>query len=127
MGTLNLGIKYSQALLMLAQMAWFLLRAEVKVLYLLSPLLLLSSCPQEAYCAYTIILMALMWCTESLPLAVTGLFPIVLFPLMGIMDASEVSTPVHRRKGYREGVGGSYLEPWNQGHHFTELWKKTAS
>ncbi|XP_041521023.1 solute carrier family 13 member 2 [Microtus oregoni] len=45
---------------------------------------------KEAYCAYAIILMALMWCTESLPLAVTGLFPIVLFPLMGIMDASEV-------------------------------------
>lgn len=31
MGTLNLGIKYSQALLMLAQMAWFLLRAEGEV------------------------------------------------------------------------------------------------
>ncbi|KAK7830051.1 hypothetical protein U0070_003506 [Myodes glareolus] len=44
----------------------------------------------EAYCAYTIILMALMWCTEALPLAITALFPIVLFPLMGIMDASEV-------------------------------------
>ncbi|CAO2644383.1 Solute carrier family 13 member 2 [Lemmus lemmus] len=34
--------------------------------------------------------MALLWCTEALPLAVTALFPIVLFPLMGIMDASEV-------------------------------------
>ncbi|XP_028615239.1 solute carrier family 13 member 2 isoform X2 [Grammomys surdaster] len=44
---------------------------------------------KEAYCAYTIILMALLWCTEALPLAVTALLPIVLFPLMGIMDASE--------------------------------------
>lgn len=34
--------------------------------------------------------MALFWCTEALPLAVTALFPIVLYPLMGIMDASEV-------------------------------------
>ncbi|EDM05354.1 solute carrier family 13 (sodium-dependent dicarboxylate transporter), member 2, isoform CRA_b [Rattus norvegicus] len=37
---------------------------------------------KEAYCAYSIILMALLWCTEALPLAVTALFPIVLFPLM---------------------------------------------
>ncbi|XP_028691968.2 solute carrier family 13 member 2 isoform X3 [Macaca mulatta] len=35
--------------------------------------------------------MALFWCTEALPLAVTALFPIILFPMMGIMDASEVS------------------------------------
>ncbi|XP_006891137.1 PREDICTED: solute carrier family 13 member 2 [Elephantulus edwardii] len=47
---------------------------------------------KEAYCAYVIILMALFWCTEVLPLAVTALLPIVLFPMMGIMDASEVST-----------------------------------
>ncbi|XP_064438257.1 solute carrier family 13 member 2 isoform X1 [Mirounga angustirostris] len=45
---------------------------------------------REAYCAYSIILMALFWCTEALPLAVTALFPIVLYPMMGIMDASEI-------------------------------------
>ncbi|XP_006165502.1 solute carrier family 13 member 2 [Tupaia chinensis] len=45
---------------------------------------------KEAYCAYAIILMALYWCTEALPLAVTALFPLILFPMMGIMDASEV-------------------------------------
>ncbi|XP_045629229.1 solute carrier family 13 member 2 [Ursus americanus] len=45
---------------------------------------------KESYCAYSIILMALFWCTEALPLAVTALFPIVLYPMMGIMDASEV-------------------------------------
>uniref|UniRef100_A0A8C0KCY0 Solute carrier family 13 member 2 n=1 Tax=Canis lupus dingo TaxID=286419 RepID=A0A8C0KCY0_CANLU len=44
----------------------------------------------EAYCAYSIILMALFWCTEALPLPVTALFPIILYPMMGIMDASEV-------------------------------------
>ncbi|XP_004857043.1 solute carrier family 13 member 2 isoform X1 [Heterocephalus glaber] len=47
---------------------------------------------KEAYCAYAIILMALFWCTEALPLAVTAFFPLFLFPLMGIMEASEVST-----------------------------------
>ncbi|XP_068187387.1 solute carrier family 13 member 2-like [Antennarius striatus] len=35
--------------------------------------------------------MALFWCTECLPLAVTGLLPIILFPMMGIMKAEEVS------------------------------------
>uniref|UniRef100_A0A2K5DR12 Solute carrier family 13 member 2 n=1 Tax=Aotus nancymaae TaxID=37293 RepID=A0A2K5DR12_AOTNA len=35
--------------------------------------------------------MALFWCTEALPLAVTALFPLVLFPMMGIVDASEVA------------------------------------
>uniref|UniRef100_J3QR70 Solute carrier family 13 member 2 n=1 Tax=Homo sapiens TaxID=9606 RepID=J3QR70_HUMAN len=34
--------------------------------------------------------MALFWCTEALPLAVTALFPLILFPMMGIVDASEI-------------------------------------
>ncbi|CAI9614797.1 unnamed protein product [Staurois parvus] len=35
--------------------------------------------------------MALFWCTEALPLAVTALFPVVLFPMMGIMDSTACS------------------------------------
>ncbi|XP_008307355.1 solute carrier family 13 member 2 isoform X2 [Cynoglossus semilaevis] len=34
--------------------------------------------------------MALYWCTECIPLAVTALLPVILFPMMGIMEASEV-------------------------------------
>ncbi|KAM9218351.1 solute carrier family 13 member 2 [Leptosomus discolor] len=34
--------------------------------------------------------MALFWCTEALPLAVTGLFPALLFPLMNITDSTTV-------------------------------------
>lgn len=45
---------------------------------------------QEASCGYVIVLMALFWCTEALPLAVTALFPVVLFPMMGIMDSTAV-------------------------------------
>nr|XP_009663861.1 PREDICTED: solute carrier family 13 member 2 [Struthio camelus australis] len=60
----------------------------------LTPLLLLPlplAVPtQEARCAYVIILMALFWCTEALPLAVTAFFPVVLFPLMNIMDSTAV-------------------------------------
>ncbi|NXC51219.1 S13A2 protein, partial [Penelope pileata] len=43
-----------------------------------------------AQCGYVIILMALLWCTEALPLAVTALLPVLLFPLMNIMDSTTV-------------------------------------
>uniref|UniRef100_A0ACB8ED83 Uncharacterized protein n=1 Tax=Sphaerodactylus townsendi TaxID=933632 RepID=A0ACB8ED83_9SAUR len=45
---------------------------------------------KEARCGYVIIVMALLWCTEALPLAVTAFLPVVLFPLMGIMDSNQV-------------------------------------
>uniref|UniRef100_A0A8C3JNK6 Solute carrier family 13 member 2 n=1 Tax=Calidris pygmaea TaxID=425635 RepID=A0A8C3JNK6_9CHAR len=45
---------------------------------------------KEAQCGYVIIVMALFWCTEALPLAVTALFPVLLFPLMNIMDSTKV-------------------------------------
>lgn len=44
--------------------------------------------------------MAFFWCTEALPLAVTALLPIILFPMMGIMNSSEVSLPCPMRKGF---------------------------
>lgn len=46
---------------------------------------------QEAECAYVIVLMAVFWCTEVLPLAVTALLPALLFPLFGIMKSKDVS------------------------------------
>ncbi|KAM6118585.1 solute carrier family 13 member 2 [Phoenicopterus ruber ruber] len=45
---------------------------------------------KEAQCGYVIIVMALYWCTEALPLAVTALLPVLLFPLMNIMDSTTV-------------------------------------
>ncbi|XP_073673837.1 Na(+)/citrate cotransporter [Garra rufa] len=45
---------------------------------------------REASCAYVIILMAVYWCTEALPLAVTSLLPAVLFPMLGIMQSKMV-------------------------------------
>uniref|UniRef100_A0A667Y6K7 Solute carrier family 13 member 5 n=1 Tax=Myripristis murdjan TaxID=586833 RepID=A0A667Y6K7_9TELE len=50
----------------------------------------LHLCVQEAACAYVIILMAVYWCTEALPLAVTALLPALLFPLFGIMKSKDV-------------------------------------
>jgi sodium-dependent dicarboxylate transporter 2/3/5 len=40
------------------------------------------------------VLMAVLWITEAIPLAVTALFPIALFPTLGIMKGSEVA-PVY--------------------------------
>ncbi|KAJ1186310.1 hypothetical protein NDU88_003093 [Pleurodeles waltl] len=59
----------------------------VPLLFLALPLVINS---KEASCAFVIILMALFWCFEALPLAVTALLPVLLFPMMGIMDSTLV-------------------------------------
>ncbi|XP_029027931.1 Na(+)/citrate cotransporter isoform X2 [Betta splendens] len=56
---------------------------------LLLPLPLLVG-TSEAKCAYVIALMAVYWCTEVLPLAVTALLPALLFPLFGVMQSKDV-------------------------------------
>ncbi|XP_073171189.1 solute carrier family 13 member 2 isoform X6 [Lepidochelys kempii] len=65
----------------------YLIALLVPLLILPLPLLVPT---QEARCGYVIILMALFWCMEVLPLGVTALFPVVLFPLMNIMDSTKV-------------------------------------
>uniref|UniRef100_A0A8C0B8V6 Solute carrier family 13 member 5 n=1 Tax=Buteo japonicus TaxID=224669 RepID=A0A8C0B8V6_9AVES len=45
---------------------------------------------QEAKCAYIIIIMAVYWCTEVIPLAVTSLMPVVFFPLLGVQSSKSV-------------------------------------
>ncbi|KAG7243139.1 hypothetical protein INR49_016514 [Caranx melampygus] len=57
--------------------------------FLLLPLPLVIG-TAEAECAYVIILMAVYWCTEVLPLAITALLPALLFPLFGIMQSKDV-------------------------------------
>lgn len=44
----------------------------------------INTCLLQAFkCAYVMILMAVFWTTEALPLAVTALIPVVLFPILG--------------------------------------------
>ncbi|TNN01689.1 solute carrier family 13 member 5 [Takifugu rubripes] len=77
-------------------MAFFKCIRSVKndIILFLSPILLLPLPlvigTSEAECAYVIILMAVYWCTEALPLAVTALLPALLFPLFGIMESKDV-------------------------------------
>ncbi|XP_072586089.1 Na(+)/citrate cotransporter isoform X2 [Vulpes vulpes] len=56
---------------------------------LLLPLVILMPA-KFVRCAYVIILMAVYWCTEVIPLAVTSLLPAVLFPLLKILDSKQV-------------------------------------
>ncbi|KAK5904887.1 hypothetical protein CesoFtcFv8_006407 [Champsocephalus esox] len=77
-------------------MAFFkYLRSVKNEIILFSTPLLLLPLPlvigtSEAECAFVIIMMAVYWCTEVLPLAVTALLPAILFPLFGIMQSKDV-------------------------------------
>ena len=47
--------------------------------------------PKVAYTLGVAMLMAVLWITEAVPLAVTSLIPVALFPLFGIMDGRAVA------------------------------------
>uniref|UniRef100_A0A672H052 Solute carrier family 13 member 5b n=1 Tax=Salarias fasciatus TaxID=181472 RepID=A0A672H052_SALFA len=72
----------------------YLLSAKNEIILFLTPLLLLPLPlvigSSQAECAYVIILMAVYWCTEVIPLAVTALLPALLFPLFGVMESKDV-------------------------------------
>lgn len=71
-----------------------------KILFWLAPLLSLSIIlfadlepgkPQITYMLAIVLLVAIWWVTEIIPLGITSLLPVVLFPLFGIMDGKKVS------------------------------------
>ena len=53
-----------------------------------------GSTGEEMRCAYVVIIMAVYWVTEALPLEVTSLIPMVGFPLLGIMSTVRISADV---------------------------------
>uniref|UniRef100_A0A3Q3W6M9 Uncharacterized protein n=1 Tax=Mola mola TaxID=94237 RepID=A0A3Q3W6M9_MOLML len=66
-----------------------------QLILLLTPLLLLPlffTLPEkEGKCLYVVLLMAIFWCTEALPLAITAILPMCLFPTLGILPSKKVS------------------------------------
>jgi sodium-dependent dicarboxylate transporter 2/3/5 len=62
------------------------------------------------------VLMAVLWITEAIPLAVTALFPIALFPILGIMKGRDVA-PLYLNNILFLFMGGFMLalamERWN--------------
>ncbi len=49
--------------------------------------------PEALKVASVVLLMAIWWITEAIPLAATALLPAALFPALGVMKASEASAP----------------------------------
>jgi len=45
---------------------------------------------QQGKCAYGIIIVAIFWMTECLPLAVTAIMPVVLMTWLGVMDSRDI-------------------------------------
>lgn len=45
---------------------------------------------KEALTGYVILIMAVYWMTEALPLPITSLIPVVGFPLLGVMNTGQV-------------------------------------
>lgn len=60
----------------------------------LVPLLLLpiplAGQTKAARCGYIVLLMAVFWMTEAVPLAITSLLPVALFPLLGVLSTEDV-------------------------------------
>jgi len=69
----------------------FLLAPVIFLLLVLFPEVLDKERPVIAYTAGVAILMAVWWMTEVVPLAVTALIPVALFPLLGIMNGKAVA------------------------------------
>lgn len=76
------------------------MKAKKFVGFVLTPLICLwlvlfvtldANNPLVSYTLAVALLMAVWWITEIVPLAVTALLPVVLFPMLGIMDGNSVS------------------------------------
>ncbi|KAJ1363134.1 hypothetical protein KIN20_022916 [Parelaphostrongylus tenuis] len=71
-----------------------MIKWKTPLLLILPPLLmspLVLSEKKELRCAFCVCLMGVYWMTEALPLAVTALIPIVLYPLTQVMTCKAVA------------------------------------
>ncbi|XP_078495307.1 solute carrier family 13 member 2-like isoform X2 [Ciona intestinalis] len=88
------------------------------LIIVITPLLLLplKLRLQVASCAFGLCVMAVYWTTEACPLAVTSLLPIILFPMLGVISADNISMMYTRQINFLF-VGGLIMavaiQEWN--------------
>ena len=63
---------------------------------------------KESRTAYVLILMAVYWMTEALPLPITSIIPVILLPVLGLMDTGDV-TMLYMKEIPMVFVGGIML------------------
>ena len=66
---------------------------------------------QVGTCAYCGLLMSTYWLSEALPLAVTAFLPVVLFPMLNLMSAKEV-THYYMEDATMMLIAGMHLFPF---------------
>ncbi|XP_023245184.1 protein I'm not dead yet-like [Copidosoma floridanum] len=67
---------------------WKIIFALVWPLILL-PFVIVDNFSKESKCGYVVLIMAGYWVTECLPLGVTALLPLVLFPCLGVLSSDD--------------------------------------
>ena len=64
---------------------------ELEVTVIATIILIITSYQaKQGRAACVILATAMLWMTEALPLMISALIPVVMFPMVGIMDTKEV-------------------------------------
>ncbi|GIY26521.1 hypothetical protein CDAR_66321 [Caerostris darwini] len=91
---------------------WTIIRKNRKiVVYILSILILLVSLPlaisphKESRCTFVMLIVASYWILEPVPIAVTALLPIVLFPMLGVANSSTICL-TYMKESFMMFIGG---------------------
>jgi sodium-dependent dicarboxylate transporter 2/3/5 len=64
--------------------------------------------PEAWRTAAVVLLMAVFWITEAIPMAATGLLPLVLFPAFGVLDMNKAAAPYANEVVFLS-MGGFFL------------------